>query len=245
MKKGLKIFLSIFLIVLVILGVIFYLKIKINSLAITKGVIVKVNEKSLIIYGTENVTDLYTVGFNSEEDIEFKQGQEVQIYFNGMVMESYPAQLGKVSRIKIIKEESEIAIPDRILRYCYSSVNNVEVRVSELTNKGITFTIIDKNELPYTYSNEYTLYKKVKNENYTGIGYKIGEDTENSTSGYVGPGPEYIMQEVEKNSNISTKDTVGDLVYNLPFMDENNKYAVKGSKIDWTPIYGELKDRRI
>ena len=30
----------------------------------------------------------------------------------------------------------------------------------------------------------YSINKKVKNEKYTGIGQKIGEDTETSTSGY-------------------------------------------------------------
>lgn len=134
--------------------------------------------------GIQNVTGLFSVGFTDEGNIGFKQGQEVLIYFDGMVLETYPAQLGNVGKIKIIKEKSDITIPDNVLRFYYSSRDNINVTVSELTNNGISFTITDTNELPYSYSNEYVIYKKVKNENYTGVGYKIGEDTEYSTSGY-------------------------------------------------------------
>lgn len=187
MKRRLKItliILGILVLITFILWAIYYSKKKNSTISTATGVIVKVNEKSLDVMGIENATGLFNVGYTSEGDIGFKQGQEILIYFNGMVLESYPAQLGKVGKIKIVKEESNISIPDEVLRFYYSSSSNVNVTVSELTSKGIQFNITDTNELPYSYSNSYTIYKRVKNEEYTGIGYKIGENTENSTSGY-------------------------------------------------------------
>ncbi|MBO5478893.1 MAG: hypothetical protein J6A04_04195 [Clostridia bacterium] len=157
---------------------------KSNMSSTIRAVVVKVNEKGLYAIGIENVTELFYVGFSNEGNIGFKQGQEILIYFDGMVLETYPAQLGKVGKIEILKEKSDISIPDSVLRFCYSLRNNVNVTVSELTNSGILLTITDTNELPYNYSNKYIIYKKVKNEDYTGIGYKIGEDTKNSIAGY-------------------------------------------------------------
>lgn len=155
-----------------------------NIVANIRAVVVKVYDNSLVVMRIENTNELISVGFTEEGNIGFAQGQEILIYFDGMIMESYPAQLGNVTKIEIAKEKSDLQIPDNILRYCYSSRDNVNVTVSELTRSGISLTITDTNELPYNYSHSYTIYNKVKNENYNGIGYKIGEDTENSTSGF-------------------------------------------------------------
>lgn len=152
--------------------------------ATIKAVVVKVNKNYLLALGIENGTELYSIGLNNIENAEFKNGQEILIYFDGTVMTTYPAQLGNVGKIEIIKEKSDIQIPDNIIRYCYNSKDKVNVTISELTNSGITLTITDENELPYNYSHSYKINKKVKNENYTGVGQKIGEDTEHSTSGF-------------------------------------------------------------
>ena len=71
--------------------------------------------------GIENGTELYSIGITNTEDIEFKKGQEILIYFNGDVMETYPAQLGNIGKIEILKEQSDVQIPDDILRFCYNS----------------------------------------------------------------------------------------------------------------------------
>jgi len=99
-------------------------------------------------------------------------------------METYPAQLGNVEKIELIKEKSEIQIPEQILRYCYSSYDKVTVTISEFTNTGISLTITDTNEIPYQYAHHYKINQKVKNKEYTGAGYQIGENTGNSTAGY-------------------------------------------------------------
>lgn len=148
-----------------------------------KAVVVK-PEKSLLVMGTENTNELYSVNYQNKENIEFKQGQEILIYFDGVVLETYPAQITNVEKIEILKEKSDIKIPDNILRYCYSSRNNVIVSISEVSKTGIEIIIKDTNELQYEYSNSYKINKKVKNKDYTGVGYQIGENTGNSTAGF-------------------------------------------------------------
>lgn len=155
-----------------------------NMKATIKAIVVKVNENNLLAMGIENGMELYSIGLKNFKDIEFEKEQEILVHFSGDVMETYPAQLGNIGKIEIIKEKSDIQIPDNIIKFCYNSKDKVNVTISELTNSGITLTITDANELPYNYSHSYTINKKVKNENYTGVGQKIGEDTENSTSGF-------------------------------------------------------------
>ena len=155
-----------------------------NMEATLKAVVIKVSENHLLAMGIENNTELYSIGSGNFKDIKFEKGQEILVYFNGSIMESYPAQIGNVGKIEIIKDKSDIEIPDNIIRFCYNTKDKVNVTISEMTNTGITLTIIDSNELPYNYSHSYIINKKVKNEKYTGVGQKIGEDTENSTSGF-------------------------------------------------------------
>lgn len=148
-----------------------------------KAVVVK-PEKSLLVMGTENTNELYSVNYQNKENIEFKQGQEILIYFDGVVLETYPAQITNVEKIEILKEKSDIKIPDNILRYCYSSRNNVIVSISEVSKTGIEIIIKDTNGLQYEYSNSYKINKKVKNKDYTGVGYQIGENAGNSTASF-------------------------------------------------------------
>lgn len=199
MKKGLKITLVI-IAVLLILAILFFIidNIRVQKQeqiesyeeilernsrkAIMKAVVVKVADNHLMVLDVEEEFGLITVGF--DENIGFKQGQEIAISFDGMIITTYPGQLGNVEKIEIIKEKSEKKIPDEILRYCYSSYDNVKVTIAELTSTGITLTIEDSNELPYQYSHSYIINQKVKDETYTGVGQKIGENTGNSTAGF-------------------------------------------------------------
>lgn len=124
------------------------------------------------------------VYFSEDGDIGFKRGQEVLVYFNGDILTSWPAQISNPGKLEIVKQESDIEIPKYVLKNFYSSKNNVNINVTEISNKGISFTIEDKNDVKFDYGNTYALDKQVRNENYTGVGEKIGEDTEYSTSGY-------------------------------------------------------------
>lgn len=239
MKRGFKItftILGILVALALICITIFLVKWYNHTLAKTTAIVVKVNENSMLVMGMED-NGLYSVGFTDKENKGFKQNQEIAVYFDGNIADTYPAQFGNVGKIKIVKEKSDITIPENILKYAYSSKANVHVSVSKLTKTGITFIMLDTNELPYHYSDthRYTIERKVKNKDYTGIGYKIGEDTKNSTAGYTGTGLEYIWEEVEKNSDIPPQDTITILSNKT-----EESYLVEGRKIDWTPIYGEL-----
>ena len=203
------------------------------------AVVVEVHEKGMTVMDLEDGNSLITVGFTDEGNIGFKQGQEISIRYSGTIMESYPAQLGNVEKIEIVKEQSDVVIPDSILRFCYSTKENVEVQVTELTNHGITLTVIDTNEIPYNYGRQYTIAKEVKNEAYTGVGEWIGENTDNSIAGYTGTGLEYIWEEVDKVSNLSWEETQVET-------SQNNQEAVAFErKIDWTSLYGNLEERNI
>lgn len=187
MKKGLKITLVILGVIILIALICFavsHSKIKNNTIATKKAVIVKVNENSLDVVDIKNPTSFLSVSFSKEGNIGFKPGQEILIYSDGMVVDTVPGKLCKVGKIKILKEESDVVIPDDVFRFYYNSYNNVDVTVFEATSKGISFTITDTNEKPYEYSNKYIINKKIKNEEYTGIGEKLGEDTGNSIAGY-------------------------------------------------------------
>ena len=187
MKKFVKVLgisLLVILIVAIILFAVGYIIIK-NYMETIKAVVVKVNDNSMLVMGiTDNLSGLMSVGFTDEGNIGYKQGQEISFKYNGSITDMYPPSLDKVDKIKITKEKSDVEIPEIILRYCYSSTDNVNVIISELTGKGMSITIEDTNEYPYNLFENYIIRKKVKNENYTGVGQKIGEDTENSTSGF-------------------------------------------------------------
>ena len=180
MKKRLKIILVILLIIIVLVGIFWMMNL---SSATIRGVVVKVENNNLLIMNIDDSEELYSVG-TREDDVEFKQGQEVLIYFDGTILTTYPAQIGNIRKIKIVKEKSDIVIPENILRYCYSSKDNVTVTINEFTKTSLSITVKDTNEIPYKYTNNYIIYKKIKNEDYTGIGEQIGENTENSTAGY-------------------------------------------------------------
>lgn len=61
---------------------------------------------------------------------------------------------------------------------------NVEISVKEITNNKIFFNTKNSNRMPYKYTNKYEIHTRVKNENYTGVGVQIEENTENSTTGF-------------------------------------------------------------
>ena len=216
-----------------------------NMLTSIRGVVMEVYENSLSVMGIgagNEPGSLYSVSFAEDGNIGFKQGQEVLIYFDGMLLTTYPEQIYNVGKIEIVSEQSEVEIPDDVTRYYNNTQDKVDVNVTDLTTEGVTITITDTNELPYEYTNDYKLEKEVKNEGYTGQGQYIGEATDNSVPGYTGTGLEYIWEEMKKNPDVNIKDTIEDLVFNLPNMTEYEYYTVLGKKIDWTNLYGELTD---
>ena len=158
------------------------------------GVIVKVTENTIFVMDSKH--SLYTIKNNYSN--EFKVNQEIEIKFDGTVLETFPAQLGSVESIDIISENSNIEIPNSILTYCYSSKDNVTVNVTSLSTDGITLEITDSNEIKYNYASSYTLSKYVKNESYKEMVNNIPEvsATTNSTPSFEGTGAEYEWKEL-------------------------------------------------
>ena len=178
---------------------------------------------------------LLYVGLQNVENREFKQGQEILIYFDGMILTTYPGQLSNVGKIEIVKEKSDVKIPEEVFRTFYSSSNNVKVSVSKLTSTGISLVIADTNQYPYNYSNTYTIYKKNKQaENLTLQPIKTESATSNSVPPYMGTG-QVLWEEAKKISNEYVPYTV---------KEWNNGNEI-GKICDWTNIYGELGARRI
>ena len=211
-----------------------------DELSTKIAVVVKVNDNSLIVH--EPGKSEWRVSFSEEGDIGFKQGQEVKIYYTDEMINSiYPAPLYDVEKIEIIKEESDIPLSDDLLSHWYSSVDNVSVIVNEFTRAGITFMITDTNDIPFKYTNEYRIDKKVKNPNYTGKG-TYTEATETSTSSFTGKGFEYLWEELNRSSEVSRDDTVEVLSYNLPNKTEDKPLTITGRRIDWSKFYGELDE---
>lgn len=188
MKKVRNVIVAIIvLLIIIIIGKILYNKMQPENMRVKmKAVVVKVNENSMLVTtDTKNTNGLINIGFAKDGNIGYKQGQEILIYYDGFENSSYPGQIWNVGKIEVKKEKSNVEIPERILRYAYSSMNNVFVQISELTNKEITLKITDTNEFKFVFANSYEIKKEEKNLNYTGTGYKIGEDTSNSTAPYI------------------------------------------------------------
>ena len=105
------------------------------------GVVVKVNEHDLGVMGENGDFDLYWVSFGEEGNIGFKQGQEILIYYNGFVMEVFPARPSGVSKIEIIKEKSDKQIPDDVLNFFYNNVKSGLVSLKYIDNIANTITV--------------------------------------------------------------------------------------------------------
>ena len=238
MKKSEKI-LIIVLIVLVLLFLAFrifqvYGK---NFIAKIDAVVMQVRENGLLVMNIEDKS-LASVGFTDKGNIGFKEGQEIAIYFDGMVALTYPAQLGEAGKIKITKEKSEVEIPEDVLRYLNSSINKVEATVNKLTKTGISFTLKDPNEYSYEYQNTYTISKKVIKENK--VEDVNQEQANKDATNYVSPSytPKYItvQEDLPKKTEINS-ETTGKF-------EKIDEYTTQKT-YDWSELYGELGERRI
>ena len=233
MEKRQKIL--IIVLVILILFALAYRVYQINSVnmrATMNAVVMKVHENSLLVMNIED-KGLSSVGFAKEGNIGFKEGQEVLIYYDGSAFLTYPEQIYNVGKIKIVKEKSEVEIPESVLRYLYSSENKVEVILTEFTKTGISFTIKDPNPYPYGYKNTYTIkQEKIKKTESEEVKQPQSEVT-NYIESYALPYTTYY-EELPKKSEIESESTG-----NFEQIDE---YTIKKT-YDWIELYGELSAR--
>lgn len=116
MKLSVKILITItiLLIIIFILGYIF-----IRSRLTIRGVIIKSNEKNILIMDVKDESPLY-IGLPENVNLEFKEGQEVIVYleYNTVIIETYPGSIDSeyVKNVKIVKEKSNVQVPEEILQ---------------------------------------------------------------------------------------------------------------------------------
>lgn len=201
-----------------------------DAIATMDVVIAKVEDRYLGVINKDDPNDILTASIPDGDTNEYKQNQEVRVYFDGTINESYPGSFGKVSKIEILKETSEVTIPEKVLKYFYSSRNNVLVSNINVTQTGVSFDITDTNELKYEYTNTYALYKKNPKAGQTETP-SMPTVTGNTTPSYEGSGIP-LWKEATKVSDIQSEDTV---------TSENVSEDTVRKTCDWTNIYGKLE----
>lgn len=75
-----------------------------NMIATKRAVILKVNEDYLDVMSTEKSTDLFTVKYEKNNNLQFSKGQEILIYFNGFIDTLSPIKIKNVGKIEIMNE---------------------------------------------------------------------------------------------------------------------------------------------
>lgn len=186
----------------------------IGNIAKTKRmVIVKVNNTTLSVMDVEKQEDLYVVTIPKGENLNFKQGQEILIHYNGNIIYTFPRQIVNVGKIEIIQEVSEIEIPTDVLRYFYNDKDKVKVSIDELTDIGIAITITDTNNLPYEYDTNGNLYCTYKlsedvmtSQNVQAVGNLISSNAEEIIK-------EIKIEELTQNENIEANETITKMSY--------------------------------
>lgn len=235
MKKMLRIT-AIILIVYILIIALFQIMLKLKSMRQKmEAIVVGVRKEYLIVINKYNTNELDRINITKKENIDYKEGQEILIYFDEIVS----GCVYNVGKIKIIKEKSDIQIPDDVLRYCYSIPEKVDIRVAELTPNGIYLKISDLNErIKFNYSHKYTLRGSVKNEKYTGEPGTYVEAPGAATPAYIPPEEpnKYIWENLGMISNIASEDTE---------VEVSGAPNIIHRKFDWTELYGELKERKL
>lgn len=201
-----------------------------DAIATMDVVIVRVDDTYLEVINKDDPNDVMRANIPDDDTNEYKQNQEVRVYYNGMINEMYPGSFDKVSKIEILKDNSDVIIPEKALKLFYSSRNNVSVSNINVTQTGISFEIKDTNEYKYEYTNTYTLFKKnPEAEQVKAPSMPIV--TGNTTSSYEGSGIP-LWEEASKVSDVNSEDTV---------TSENIAEDTVRKICDWTNIYGKLE----
>ena len=201
-----------------------------DAIATMDVVIVRVDDTYLEVINKDDPNDVMRANIPDDDTNEYKQNQEVRVYYNGMINEMYPGSFDKVSKIEILKDNSDVTIPEKALKLFYSSRNNVSVSNLNVTQTGISFEIKDTNEYKYEYTNTYTLFKKnPEAEQVKAPSMPIV--TGNTTSSYEGSGIP-LWEEASKVSDVNSEDTV---------TSENIAEDTVRKICDWTNIYGKLE----
>ncbi|HEX2947471.1 MAG TPA: hypothetical protein VHT96_16150 [Clostridia bacterium] len=137
--------------------------------AVLKAKIIQLNEKSMLIAGTD-AADLYTVtstdaifdaGNKSADASALKPGQNVEIGYSGAILESYPAQLGKPIYIKITDQGDDmVGFYKTVLNDLWNVDNGLNSDISVLAfdlSKVTNLNDAEKSALVYVVSGSHSL----------------------------------------------------------------------------------------
>ncbi len=188
-----------------------------------EAVVFKVNSSSITVMEISDNNELYNVNMGEQGNIGYKKGQEILIYFNGIVTDTYPGSISQVGKIEITKEQTDRTIPDEYLEYYNTPDNNMSVSLSQIIATGISFQVNSENELTFDNPDSYEIFRIET--------YNSGGVTETGISS---------IEKIEKNLDVPIEDTMQVTTTALGSKNNSIKY-----NIDWTPIYGELSERRI
>lgn len=96
---------------------------------------------------------------------KFDKGEEIIIYYDGVITETYPGKINNVSDYLILNKKSDIEIPEDIKKRYDNSTANVMVHVRNISNEKLEFRILDTNEISYKYDFDCSLSKKNEEKN--------------------------------------------------------------------------------
>ncbi len=194
-----------------------------------KGVVVRVETNTLTIMPTiekEEYREEEKFYCENSQSKNLRQGQEVFItfHYNKSSQENFTYE-PIVEKVEILQEKSTVEIPRDVLVKAYSSKENIHISINQeqSTNKQIVFTIEDKNALPYDYS---TMQYRIDKYNPPPTKTEVVQTENGMATTPYDPWPELPkIAPLEKQSNYG--------------LDANGKVLVE---IDWSQIYGELKE---
>lgn len=125
-KKIVAISLIVLITIISIVLISLYVLIRINLTM--KAIVIKCDKNSMLVYEEDKET-LTLVGIPKDINLEFKPGQEVRIYLvnNTLITYSYPRSIYSsfIKRIKIIKDEENTQIVEKILEQEFLREENI------------------------------------------------------------------------------------------------------------------------
>lgn len=169
MKNKRKILIIILLITICALG---YVVIKIANPTI-RGVVIEATKRNLTFMDVKDNRLLYNISIPENNKLQLKQGQEILVYYKygSIIEQSLPAHIRTedIKKITLLKEKSDIEIPNKKLERVYNSGEKVLITIDELSPTGISITINDTNEFKreYNHSDSYKLLKGKHNDTYS------------------------------------------------------------------------------
>lgn len=98
------------------------------------------------IFEVDNPDNLYTLSYDDLRDEDVKVGDRYKIYSDGIALDSYPAQFGKIYRAEKQDQDSkdnnnEDQKMDKTLEFEVTEINDGAATVAEVGNKDNVYTI--------------------------------------------------------------------------------------------------------